>query len=179
MENLWEGERVRVLNEQEQLFISRVLDQKKILYSIAYSYLRSEEDALEILQEATYRAWVKRASLKEADRFAPWLTRILINCCKDELKRRKRLAFPAPVQAGSGLLEMTSDRKLDMEQALEGVKPKYRQVLVLKYYRDMTLTEIAEVLGKPEGTVKTWLNKGLKQLRDKMRVKGGLQDVHE
>ncbi|MNE87137.1 ECF RNA polymerase sigma factor SigW [compost metagenome] len=66
---------------------------------------------------------------------------------------------------------MTSDRKLDMEQALDSVKLKYRQVLVLKYYRDMTLTEIAEVLDKPEGTVKTWLNKGLKQLRNKM--KGG------
>ena len=179
MENLWEGERVRVLNEQEQLFIGRVLEQKKILYSIAYSYLRNEAEALEVVQETTYRAWVKRASLKDADRFAPWLTRILINCCKDELKRRKRLVSSGAVQTGGGLQEMTSDRKLDMEQALNGVKPKYRQVLVLKYYRDMTLTEIAEVLGKPEGTVKTWLNKGLKQLRDKMRIRGGLQDEHK
>lgn len=69
-------------------------------------------------------------------------------------------------------MEMKSDRRLDMEQALEGVKPKYRQVLVLKYYKDMTLAEIAEVLDKPEGTVKTWLNKGLKQLRDRMKRKG-------
>ncbi|MEK4007447.1 sigma-70 family RNA polymerase sigma factor [Paenibacillus sp. FSL H3-0333] len=174
MEHTWEGEQVRHLNEQEQLFINRVLEQKKILYSIAYSYLRSEAEALEMVQETTYRAWVKRGSLKDEDRFAPWLTRILINCCKDELKRRKRVAAPVPEQASAGLQEMTSDRKLDMEQALEAVKPKYRQVLVLKYYRDMTLTEIAEVLGKPEGTVKTWLNKGLKQLRDKMRIKGGL-----
>ncbi|QUL57382.1 sigma-70 family RNA polymerase sigma factor [Paenibacillus tritici] len=174
MENTWEGERVRLLSQQEQLFIGRVLEQKKILYSIAYSYLRSEAEALEMVQETTYRAWVKRYSLKDRDRFAPWLTRILINCCKDELKRRKRLAAPVPDRAGGGLQEMTSDRKLDMERALEGVKPKYRQVLVLKYYRDMTLTEIAAVLGKPEGTVKTWLNKGLKQLRDKMRIRGGL-----
>ena len=172
MESTWEGERVRGLNEQEQLFIGRVLDQKKILYSIAYSYLRSETEALEMVQEATYRAWMKRGSLKDEQRFAPWLTRILINCCKDELKRRKRLHVTARVQEGSGLQEMTSDRKLDMERALEAVKPKYRQVLVLKYYRDMTLTDIAEVLGKPEGTVKTWLNKGLKQLRDKLRIKG-------
>ncbi|WP_405111797.1 sigma-70 family RNA polymerase sigma factor [Paenibacillus sp. FSL K6-1217] len=174
MEHTWEGERVSHLNDQEQLFIGRVLEQKKILYSIAYSYLRSEAEALEMVQETTYRAWAKRGSLKDKERFAPWLTRILINCCKDELKRRKRMAAPVPEQAGGGLQEMTSDRKLDMEQALEAVKPKYRQVLVLKYYRDMTLTEIAEVLGKPEGTVKTWLNKGLKQLRDKMRIKGGL-----
>ncbi|MNV87729.1 ECF RNA polymerase sigma factor SigW [compost metagenome] len=71
-------------------------------------------------------------------------------------------------------MEMKSDRRLDMEQALDGVKPKYRQVLVLKYYKDMTLAEIAEVLDKPEGTVKTWLNKGLKQLRDRMKRKGDL-----
>ncbi|MFD2877501.1 sigma-70 family RNA polymerase sigma factor [Paenibacillus rhizoplanae] len=173
MEHTWEGEQVRHLNEQEQLFIGRVLEQKKILYSIAYSYLRSEAESLEMVQETTYRAWVKRRSLKDDARFAPWLTRILINCCKDELKRRKRLTAPVPEQASAGLQEMTSDRKLDMEQALEAVKPKYRQVLVLKYYRDMTLTEISGVLGKPEGTVKTWLNKGLKQLRDKMRIKGG------
>lgn len=174
MESTWEGERVRGLNEKEQLFIGRVLDQKKILYSIAYSYLRSETEALEMVQEATYRAWMKRGSLKDEQRFAPWLTRILINCCKDELKRRKWLRVTATVQEGGGLQEMTSDRKLDMERALEAVKPKYRQVLVLKYYRDMTLADIAEVLGKPEGTVKTWLNKGLKQLRDKLRIRGGL-----
>ncbi|MNT91001.1 ECF RNA polymerase sigma factor SigW [compost metagenome] len=67
---------------------------------------------------------------------------------------------------------MTSDRKLDMERALDAVKPKYRQVLVLKYYRDLTIPEIAEILDRPEGTVKTWMNKGLKQLREHMRRKG-------
>ncbi|MHA6532541.1 sigma-70 family RNA polymerase sigma factor [Paenibacillus sp. BAC0078] len=176
MENLWEGERVQAAGEEEQIFIALVSQQKKVLYGIAYSYLRREADALEVLQEATYRAWVKRKSLKDPERFAPWLTRILINCCKDELKRRKRIVAAEADGAGSGIMEMTSDRKLDMEQALDGVKLKYRQVLVLKYYRDMTVVEIAEVLGRPEGTVKTWLNKGLKQLRDKMKLKGGLQD---
>ncbi|WP_438497403.1 sigma-70 family RNA polymerase sigma factor [Paenibacillus sp. IHBB 3054] len=173
MENLMEVERVQFGDESGQAFIRLVSEQKKILYGIAFSYFRSESDALEMLQEATYRAWSKRKSLKDPERFAPWVTRILINCCNDELKRRKRLVSVEPASAGStGVMEMTSDRKLDMEQALDSVKFKYRQVLVLKYYRDMTLTEIAEVLGKPEGTVKTWLNKGLKQLRDKM--KGGL-----
>lgn len=173
MENLIEGERVQFGEVNGQVFIGLVSEQKKILYGIAYSYFRNEPDALEMLQEATYRAWSKRKHLKDPERFAPWVTTILINCCKDELKRRKRLFSVESAGAGNGgLMEMASDRKLDMEQALDGVKMKYRQVLVLKYYRDMTLTEIAEVLGKPEGTVKTWLNKGLKQLRDKM--KGGL-----
>ncbi|MBY0011007.1 sigma-70 family RNA polymerase sigma factor [Paenibacillus typhae] len=172
MENLMEVEHVQQAKEEAQAFISLVSGQKRILYGIAYSYFRSEADALEMLQEATYRAWSKRKSLKDPGKFAPWITRIMVNCCNDEMKRRKRLVpVKSTDESGGVVMVMTSDRKLDMEQALDSVKLKYRQVLVLKYYRDMTLTEIAEVLDKPEGTVKTWLNKGLKQLRNKM--KGG------
>ncbi|WP_410511643.1 sigma-70 family RNA polymerase sigma factor [Paenibacillus sp. BR2-3] len=171
MENIIKAEAVHT---EEEVFFERVSEQKRTLYGIAYSYLRSEPDALEMLQEATCRAWIKRKSLKDPARFTPWLIRILINCCMDELRRRKRTVTLEPQRFESGIMELASDRKLDMEQALDHVKPKYRQVLVLKYYRDMTLTEIADVLGKPEGTIKTWLNKGLKQLRDKMKGKGDL-----
>lgn len=157
----------------EEAFYERVLLSKKTLYGIAYSYLHNEADALEMLQEATYRAWSKRTSLKEESRFEGWLIRILINCCNDELKRRKR-TFPSATGElpERGTSEMTSDRKLDMQRAMEKVKPKYRQVLVLKYFRDMTITEIGHLLEKPEGTVKTWLNKGLKQLRTSLGEKG-------
>ena len=162
----------RVEFTEEELFFEQISQQKRILYGIAYSYLRNEEDTLEMLQEATCRAWMKRKSLKDSDRFTPWLIRILINCCMDELRRRKR-KVPAEAQRfESGIMELASDRRMDMEQALDNVKPKYRQVLVLKYYQDMTLTEIADVLGRPEGTIKTWLNKGLNQLRVKLKGKG-------
>ncbi|WP_151734794.1 sigma-70 family RNA polymerase sigma factor [Paenibacillus tengchongensis] len=168
MEDLLKGQWVRQMEDKAEPFLEQVSGQKRILYGIAYSYLRNENDALEMLQEATYRAWIKRSSLKDPGRFAPWMTRILINCCKDELKRRKQLVPAEPQARDSGVAEMTSDRKLDMERALDKVKLKYRQVLVLKYYQDLTLSEIAAVLGKPEGTVKTWLNKGLEQLRSQM-----------
>jgi RNA polymerase sigma-70 factor (ECF subfamily) len=173
MEHIMNDE-MDIVATEEGTFYERVAGQKRKLYSIAYSYLRNEADALEVLQEATCRAWIKRNSLKDVERFTPWLTRILINCCNDELKRRKRNTVTEAAQSDVGVMEMKSDRRLDMELALDGVKPKYRQVLVLKYYKDMTLSEIAEVLDKPEGTVKTWLNKGLKQLRDKMKRKGEL-----
>lgn len=168
------NDEMEITATDEELFYEQVAGQKRKLYSIAYSYLRNEADSLEVLQESTCRAWIKRKSLKDAERFAPWLTRILINCCNDELKRRKRNTVAEAARSDEGIMEMKSDRRLDMEQALDGVKPKYRQVLVLKYYKDMTLAEITEVLDKPEGTVKTWLNKGLKQLRDKMKRKGEL-----
>ncbi|WP_375102683.1 sigma-70 family RNA polymerase sigma factor [Paenibacillus sp. RS8] len=168
------NDEMEIVATDEDIFYELVAEQKRKLYSIAYSYLRNEADSLEVLQEATCRAWIKRKSLKDSERFAPWLTRILINCCNDELKRRKRNTVTEVDRSDIGIMEMKSDRRLDMEHALERVKPKYRQVLVLKYYKDMTLAEIAEVLDKPEGTVKTWLSKGLKQLRDRMKRKGDL-----
>lgn len=62
---------------------------------------------------------------------------------------------------------MVSDSKLDLERALSRMKPKYRHVLILKYYQDMTISDIANILDVPEGTVKTRLHQGLKLLRQK------------
>ncbi|MNJ44963.1 ECF RNA polymerase sigma factor SigW [compost metagenome] len=56
---------------------------------------------------------------------------------------------------------------------MQRLKPNYRNVLMLKYYQDMTLAEIARILGSPEGTVKTWLHQGLKQVRK--HISGGVE----
>lgn len=63
---------------------------------------------------------------------------------------------------------MKSGDRIDLERAMERMKKKYRHVVMLKYYQDMTTAEIAKVLQKPEGTIKTWLREGLKQLRKYM-----------
>lgn len=60
---------------------------------------------------------------------------------------------------------MRSSDRLDLERAMSRMKPKYRHAVMLKYYQDMTTTEIAKVLNKPEGTIKTWLREGLRLLR--------------
>lgn len=157
----------------EQAFYTLVSEQKRKLYGIAYSYLHNEQDALEAVQETVCRAWIKCGKLKDPSSFTAWLIRILINYCVDEQKRRKRVQ-PLLAEQDVRANEMISDNKLDLEQAMERMKPKYRHVLMLKYYQDMTLTEIAKVLDKPEGTVKTWLHQGLNQLRGKMIAGGEL-----
>lgn len=146
---------------------------KRKLYGIAYSYLRNEADALEVLQDSVCKAWMKRAALKDRDAFLPWITRILINGCIDELKRKKRV-LPHSHDAFEGTHEMVSIYKMDLEMALAHLKPKHRHVLTLKYYHDMTLSDIAKVLERPEGTVKTWLYQALKQVRKQIN-KGGEQ----
>lgn len=158
----------------EEAFYALVSGLKRKLYSIAFSYLGSEADALEAVQETVCRAWMKCGKLKEPAAFDSWIIRILIRCCIDEQQHRKRTLPLIRDKDERTAAEMVSDSRLDLHQAMLRLKPKYRHVLMLKYFQDMTLTEIAKVLDKPEGTVKTWLHQGLKQLRGKMNAGGEL-----
>ncbi|NUU62209.1 sigma-70 family RNA polymerase sigma factor [Paenibacillus agri] len=149
---------------EEEAFFERLYVERRKLYAIAYSYLGSEADALEVVQEASCRAWMKRKKLKDEQAFTPWVIRITINCCMDELRRKKRV-FPAEKLVEKAAQEMQSNERIDLERAMNRMKPKYRHAVILKYYQDMTTVEIAKVLKKPEGTIKTWVREGLKQLR--------------
>jgi RNA polymerase sigma factor (sigma-70 family) len=162
----------------EEAFNRLMLLYRRRLYGIAYSYLGNEADALEMLQESVCRAWVQCRKMRNPDVFLPWLIRITINCCMDELKRRQRnykLAFAEPEVSASN--EMLDVQKMDLLQALSRMKPKYRHTLMLRYYQDMTVPEISAVLSKPEGTIKTWLHQGLKQLRRQLTIGG--EPYHE
>lgn len=155
----------------ERAFEQLITAHQRQLYSIAYSYLRNEADALEVIQETVFRAWTKCAKLRDPSAFTPWLIRILIHCCIDEQKRQKRMTVKE-VESIHSNAEMVSVQKMDLQIALENLKPKYRHVLILKYYHDMTITDIASVLNKPEGTIKTWLHQGLKKTRSRMNQGG-------
>ncbi|UVI30564.1 RNA polymerase sigma factor [Paenibacillus spongiae] len=162
----------------EQAFLQIMNGEKQQMMRIAYAYLRNEADALEAIQETVCRAWLKRHALKKPQYITTWLIRILIHVCTDELRRRKR-AIPAdmrqePVQAG-----MEDDRelqsgaagaedRLDIAAAVELLEEPYRDVIRLKYYEDLTVLDIAGILQRPDGTIRTWLHKGLKQLRKYM-----------
>ncbi|WP_373323263.1 sigma-70 family RNA polymerase sigma factor [Paenibacillus polysaccharolyticus] len=157
----------------ESAFINSVTEHQDTLLSIAYSYLRNRQDALEAIQEMTCRAWIKRRTLKNEKAFKSWIIRILIYVCIDEQRRRKR-TIPQPDESienniPASWMISAQDNRIAMQSLLLKIKPKYRHVLLLKYYNDMTLTDIASILGKPEGTIKTWQHKGLEQLRKLMK----------
>lgn len=160
-------------DEKEQFFIL-ISQEKYRLYGIAFSYFHNEADALEVLQDTACRAWQKRESVNENGEFMFWLIRMMIECCNDELKRGKRKAGMQPEYSEDRIKVMKSGVSLDLEQALDGVKDNCRQVLVLKYYQKLTLSEIAGILDKPEVTITAWLNDGLQQIRDEC---GGTESI--
>ncbi|WP_066306670.1 sigma-70 family RNA polymerase sigma factor [Bacillus sp. FJAT-29814] len=164
----------KAVRGDDQAFLQLLHINKIDLYKTALSFLRNEEDALEAVQEVTYRAYKSIRSLKEPAYFKTWLIRIMINYCNDQLKKNKRVVLNDEFLKQQGMKENYGF--LELADALNSLDDRSREILSLKYFQDMKIKEIAETLQCPEGTVKTWLNKALKALRDKLEPKG--DDLH-
>lgn len=144
------------------------------LYKTALSYFRNEEEAIEAIQEVTYRAYKNLKSIRDTAYFKTWLTRIMINYCNDQLKKNKRIVLGEEILNKQGNEE--NHTRMELKDAMLGLDDRSREILMLKYFNDMKIKDIASTMKCPEGTVKTWLNKALKALREKLEEKGG--DLH-
>jgi RNA polymerase sigma-70 factor, ECF subfamily len=140
---------------------------KEGLYRTAFAYAKNEQDAIDILQETVYKAYISIEKLKEPKYFKTWITRILINNAISFINTKKKTVYITEDLSNntSYYEEDGIDEKLDMLISVDKLEDKYKNVIVLKYFQDLTITEIAEVLSCPVGTVKTYLNKALSKLR--------------
>lgn len=148
-------------------FYIMISPHKTQMYKIAYSYFGNEQDALEAIQETTCRAYNNFHKLKHPEYFKTWLIRILINYCIDEKKRMKRSIYlieESIIQEDDAI-----NMRIEIRQALKKLTPVSKSIIILKYFEDLTINEIADIMQKPTGTIKTWLNKALKELRTIVR----------
>lgn len=143
---------------------------KIVLYKTALSYLKNEEEALEAIQEVTYRAYKHIHKLRQPAYVKTWFIRIMINYCNDQLRRKKRVVVDHEVGDTHGVSEDHSG--LELNDAMQQLDERSREVLMLKYFHDLKIKEIASMMQRPEGTVKTWIHKALKHLRN-MLEEGG------
>ncbi len=145
----------------EQEFATRAQALKTRLYRTAYLYLGSEAYALDAVDEAIYLGLLHHRRLRQPERFNTWLTRILINACNAELRRRKReLAVEQLPETPGETLD-----HLPLRQAIAKLPRELRAVIILRYFQDLTLAETAETLGIPAGTVSTRQRKALSLLK--------------
>jgi RNA polymerase sigma-70 factor, ECF subfamily len=133
------------------------------LYRTAYLYVRNREDALDVVQESAYKAFSSIKQLRNEKYFLTWVTKILINCAYDvQKKRRNEISSENEVAA---LSRVKNEEKLDLAVAIGKLPSKHKTSIILFYYYDMSLQEIATTLEVPENTIKTYLSRGKKQLR--------------
>ena len=131
------------------------------LYRTALLYLGGEAAALDAVDETVYRAFLSHRKLRQPEHFNTWITRILINVCNDELRRRKR--EPAMAELPETAAEQFD--ALPLRDAVERLPRELRAVVALRYFSGYTLAETAEALGLPPGTVSTRQRKALSLLR--------------
>lgn len=152
----------------EMQFINMLEMEKESFYRIAYSYMRSQRDALEVIQDSVGKAYGKLNKVKSPEYMKTWFTRIVINTAKDDLKKRKRLVL---VDENSGMeIDQTEigqgiEDNLDLRKAFRILNEKERIVLTLRYFEDKKLQEIEKILDLPLPTIKSTVYRALKKLR--------------
>lgn len=145
-------------------FTDQAMRCERSLYRVAASYLRNEADAADAVQSALARAWEKRHTLREERFFATWLTRILINECKGQLRRsRRRAPCWTDLPESGGAPPPGAD--LEMREMLFSLPVRQRTALTLSVLDGYSSREIARMMGQPESTVRSQVARARKKLK--------------
>ncbi|HLN63087.1 MAG TPA: sigma-70 family RNA polymerase sigma factor [Symbiobacteriaceae bacterium] len=147
------------------------------LYRTALGMLGNPHDAADALQEAGLKAFKYFGKLQQEEAGPAWLTRILIHCCYDQGRRRSR-AVPAGLEMAQADVEtLPPETDWELVQALQELPEEQRTTVVLRFFQDMTMPQIAQVMGVPDGTVKSRLHAALSRMRSviNQRRKEGVQ----
>jgi len=146
-------------------------------YRRAAVLLGNRFEAEDAVHDAAERAWRSWGSLRDAAQFDAWFGRILVNVCRDRLRRRRRVAV-IEVRDSSTELEDTSagpepdrlTRSAEIVDVLARLSVDERIAIVLRFEADLTVPEIARQTGSKEGTVKSRLHHALRKLRSALEA---------
>ncbi len=135
-------------------------------YRIAYSYVKNREDALDVVGESVCKAYVNLRTLKNPEYFNTWLIRIVINEAVNHVNKSRRVARTASVNRAPVQQDVTQAiEAIDLHEAMHCLNQNQKTVIILKYFEDLPLTQIADIMQRPVGTVKTYLHGALQALR--------------
>lgn len=147
-----------------------IKNNKEYLYKMAFLYVKDEQDALEVIHETVYRAFLNIEKLKKAKFFNTWITRILINVSIDFLKKKGKnemLDESTPIRKEK--CEISTEEKLDLYNAIDLLNDNYKTVIIMMYFNDMKIKDIAKVMEIPENTVKTYLKRAKQALGEVLK----------
>jgi len=170
----------RVQNEEEEAFSELFSLLYKNVYYTAYRICKSDDDAKEVSQQTFIQVHRSIKNLKEPDTFDVWLHRIVVSKCYNLFAKRKDMIIDPETSALIKneeeyreylMPKETSRRQSDLEllnSFIDELPEKYRTLLILAYYQEHTMEEVAEILALPVGTVKSRLSVARNLLKKKV-----------
>lgn len=178
---------LRVQGGDRKAFEILVQRYQRPVYGLAVRLLGRPEDARDVAQEVFVKAFLHIERYDPERAFAPWLLTIARNQVRDRMRRRGvrkgDVATDDPEEALGRVAdaEPRADEQLEnaqalgrLEAALSALPENYREVVVLHHVQDRPVKEIAEIIGRPQGTVMTWLYRARASLKEALGAEGGV-----
>lgn len=145
---------------------------EKDLYRVSIAITKNEDDALDCIQETILQAYTSIKTLKNNEYFKTWLIKILINKCNALLQKNKKLIELNSYMIEKNTIEDVS--RLDIKNSVESLDEDLKLIVVLYYYEDLSIKDIAESINIPEGTVKSRLSRARSKLKEMLDVDEGV-----
>jgi RNA polymerase sigma-70 factor, ECF subfamily len=136
-------------------------------FRLAYGMLHDREAAEDAVQEAALRAWRKLGNLRPGTPMRPWFLAIVANQCRTTARGRWRSVIRLAAPSTPGMPDFQDEfvRGAELRAALRKLSQDHREALVLRFYLDLSVEEVAAITGVAVGTVKSRLNRGMAAMR--------------
>lgn len=165
-------EEVKLAKKGDKVAYQNLINSISIyLYNIAISFLRNDTEAADAIGNTVLKAYLNIGKLKENKYFKTWITKILINECKQVQRKNKKIVFVDEYAKNIESREekIAQEEKIDLINAINNLDKKTKDVIILHYYNDFKIEEIATILNIPIGTVKSRMNTGKKKLYELLK----------
>jgi len=159
---------------------------QKTVFHIVVKIIRNSDDAQDLVQETFMRAFNTLASYRSEFRFSTWLCKIAANCSIDYLRKKKIKAYSMdkPFETKDGTVEVEIEDKganpeetlfrkqqmISIEEAIDSLPPKYKQVIIYRHHDDKSYEEISRIMNLPIGTVKARIFRARELLKKKLKM---------
>lgn len=165
--------------QHEEVFVQFIRENKERFYLLAYSYTKNEQDALDIVQDSIQKAMIALNNMEKVDYMKSWFYKIVVRTAIDFLRKHKRLQITDD-ETLHYLTPAQEDKyeNVDLKHALAELPQMYSEIIILHYFEDLKIADVADILGIKLSTTKSHLYKALKILKIQLQDTEG-EMTHE
>lgn len=148
-------------------FCECIRQNENAMYSLAYSIVRNDADAAEVLSESVYRAYKNLESIKNPKAFKTWILRIVHNTAVELIRRNSKTVLTDEILPTPD--NECFESSFDLRNAVESLKQPYRTVVILFYYENLSISKIAQITDSNSVTVKKQLSRARNMLKESLK----------
>ena len=150
-------------------FEAIIMDNIDYLYRVAYTALRNEDNVDDAIQNTILKSFEKIHTLRKEEFFKTWITKILINECKNLMRKEKKIVYLEDVERTEEEYIQEKEAKMDIKEVLKHLNDDYRDVINYYYIQEKKVSEISRILKVPEGTIKSRLSRARRMMANMLK----------